>query len=75
MQKDMETGTKTNINDYYNFFDYGLVVGVEGNLPNNINLTARYVFGLSSATNDMEYLDPWYNNFLELSIGFRLKGR
>lgn len=75
MQKDMETGVKTKINDYYNFIDYGLAVGIEGNLPNRINLTVRYVFGLSSATNDLEYVDPWYNNFLQLSVGYRVDGR
>lgn len=75
MQKNMKTGEKTNINDYYNFFDYGLAVGVEGNLPNHINLTVRYVFGLSSATTDVEYIDPWKNNFLQLSVGYRLTGK
>jgi hypothetical protein len=75
MQKDMETAVKTEINDYYYGLDYGLACGVEANLPNNVNLTVRYVFGLAPATTDVLYVDPWYNNFLQLSLGYRLKGR
>jgi hypothetical protein len=75
MQKNMETEAKTEINDYYNGLDYGLACGIEANLPNNINLTVRYVFGLAPATTDVLYVDPWYNNFLQLSLGYRLKGR
>lgn len=75
MQKDMETGEKTNINDYYNLLDYGVAAGVEANLPNRFNLNVRYVFGLFSATTDVQYIDPWYNNFLQFSVGYRLQGR
>jgi hypothetical protein len=75
MQKDMETDLKKEINDYYNFIEYGLACGVEANLPNHINLTVRYVFGLSSATNDVLYIDPWFNDFLQVSLGFRLRGQ
>jgi hypothetical protein len=75
MQKDMGTGVKKQINDYYNFLDYGLACGVEANLPNHINLTVRYVFSLSSSTTDVLYIDPWFNNFLQFSLGYRIKGR
>jgi hypothetical protein len=75
MQKDLETEVKTKINDYYNFFDLGVACGVEANLPNRINLTVRYVFGISPATTDVLYIDPWYNNFLQLSLGYRIRGR
>ena len=75
MQKEVETGVKTNINDYYNFLDLGLVCGLEANLPNRLNLTVRYIFGLSSATTDQQYIDPWYNNVLQLSVGYILSGR
>jgi hypothetical protein len=74
-QKDVETGIKSKINDYYNTFEYGLVFGVEANLPNRVNLTIRYVLGLSSATTDVQYIDSWYNNFLQLSVGYRLSGK
>jgi hypothetical protein len=73
-QKDDETGEITNINDWYNKLDVGLAFGVEGNLPFRINVTVRYVLGLVSATNDVEYIDPWKNNFLQISLGFRLIG-
>jgi hypothetical protein len=75
MQKDMETDLKKEITDYYNFTEYSLACGVEANLPNHINLTVRYVFGLSPATTDLLYIDPWYNNFLQISVGYRLRGR
>jgi hypothetical protein len=74
-QKDMETGTKMNINEYYQTFDYGFVCGVEANLPNNLNLTLRYIFGLFSATTDVMYVDPWKNNLVQLSLGYRIRGR
>lgn len=73
-QKDDQTGDITNINDWYNKLDVGLAFGAEGNLPYRINVTVRYVLGLVSATNDVEYIEPWKNNFLQISLGFRLVG-
>jgi len=73
-QKDDQTGEITNINDWYNKLDVGLAFGLEANLPYKINLTVRYVLGLVSATNDVEYIDPWRNNFLQISLGFRILG-
>lgn len=75
MQKDKETGIKAKINEDYKVFDFSLAVGVEGNLPNRINLTFRYILGLSSATTDLLYIDPWYNSILQLSLGYRFNGR
>lgn len=75
MQKEVETGVKTNINGYYNFLDLGLVCGLEATLPNRVNLTVRYIIGLSSATTDQQYIDSWYNNVLQLSAGYILSGR
>jgi hypothetical protein len=75
MQKDLDTGVKTKINEYYKTFDFGFVFGVEANLPNRINLTVRYVLGISSATTDLLYVDPWRNNFLQVSAGYRFSGR
>jgi Outer membrane protein beta-barrel domain len=75
MQKDLETGIKTKINDYYRTTDFGVACGVEANLPNHVNLTVRYVFGITSATTELLYVDPWFNNFLQFSAGFRFSGR
>ncbi len=74
-QKDQDTGIKSDIGNYYRPFDYGVTAGIEANLPNRINLSIRYSLGLLPATTDFKYVDPWYNNSLEFSIGYRLKGR
>jgi hypothetical protein len=74
-QKDLTTGIKSDIGNYYRPFDYGVTAGLEANLPDKINLTIRYTLGLLPATTDFKYVDPWYNNSLEFSIGYRLKGR
>lgn len=72
--EDNDDGELTDIKALYNDFDLGLVFGAEANLPFRVNFTVRYVVGLVSATNDVEYIDPWRNNFLQLSLGFRLVG-
>ena len=74
MQREDETGDTYDIGDWYNMLDMGIAFGAEANLPYRINLTIRYVLGLVSATNDVEYIEPWRNNFLQISIGFRLLG-
>lgn len=73
-QKDKDEGDITDIKDWYNSLDVGLALGAEANLPFRINFTVRYVIGLVSATNDVEYIEPWRNNFLQLSLGYRLIG-
>ena len=73
-QKDDQTDDITDINDWYNKLDVGLAFGLEANLPYRINLTVRYVLGLVSATNDVQYIEPWKNNFFQLSLGFRIVG-
>ena len=73
-QEDKTDGDKTDIRDWYNSLDVGLAFGAEANLPFRVNFTVRYVLGLVSATNDVEYIDPWRNNFLQFSLGFRLIG-
>ena len=76
LQKNLKTGEKTDIKDYYRDFDLGLAFGVEANLPFKINLTIRYVLGLNPATTDSGYLiGPWKNNFFQLSAGYRILGR
>ncbi len=74
-QKDNETGDVLKINDYYKKSDLGLVVGLEANLPFKISVNARYVFGLVTASSDLMYIDPWVNNFLQISVGYRLMGK
>jgi hypothetical protein len=73
-QEDKDDGEITDIKEWYNPLDVGLVLGAEANLPFRINFTVRYVIGLVSASNDVEYQDPWKNNFLQLSLGFRIIG-
>jgi hypothetical protein len=74
MQEDKDDGDLTDIKDWYNTLDVGLVFGAEGTLPYRINFTVRYVLGLVSATNDVEYIEPWRNNFFQFSLGFRIIG-
>lgn len=74
MQRDDETRDTYDIGDWYNMLDMGVAFGAEANLPYRVNLTIRYVLGLVSATNDVEYIEPWRNNFLQISLGFRLIG-
>jgi hypothetical protein len=73
-QEDKDDGSISDIKEWYNPLDVGLAFGAEANLPFRINFTVRYVVGLVSATNDVEYIDPWRNNFLQFSLGFRLVG-
>lgn len=73
-QEDKDDGDITDIKDWYNALDVGLVLGAEANLPYRINVTVRYVIGLVSASNDVEYAEPWRNNFLQFSLGYRIIG-
>ncbi len=73
-QKDKDSGELTDIKEWYNSLDVGLAFGAEANLPYRINFTVRYVIGLVSATNDVEYIEPWRNNFLQFSLGYRIIG-
>ncbi len=52
--------------------DVGLIVGAEANLPLRLNLTARYVFGLTDVSNveDIEIK----NSTFQLTLGIRLIG-
>lgn len=74
-QKDMKTGIQSDIKDYYKTFDFGFVFGAEADLPHNLNITVRYIMGISSATTRVRYVDPWINNLLQVSLGYRLAGR
>lgn len=75
VQKDFDTGIKTDIKYYYRDFDFGLVAGAEVNLPAKINITVRYVLGILPATSNLEYIDPWRNNFIQISAGYKFSPR
>jgi hypothetical protein len=71
-----DDGDKMEIKEYYKSTDIGLAVGAEGNLPYNINLTLRYILGLSTVNTDVFYnVDDWKNNVFQISIGYRLMGK
>jgi hypothetical protein len=72
-QKDKSSGDVMNVDDWYKKPDLGLVIGAEANLPFKVNLAVRYVIGLISTTTDVEYIEPWLNNFFQISLGFRIK--
>jgi hypothetical protein len=69
-------GDKVDIDDYYKSTDIGMVLGAEANLPLNLNVTLRYIFGLSSVDTEVYYdVDDWRNNVFQVSIGYRLMGK
>jgi len=76
MQEDVESSEKMKINEYYRNAELGFVIGVEGNLPFGINVTVRYIHGLSTVTaEDGEYIDPWKNQVFQVSLGYRILGK
>jgi len=71
-----DDGDKFDIKEYYKSTDIGLVLGAEGNLPLNFNITLRYILGLSVVNTDVYYdVDDWKNNVLQVSLGYRLMGK
>lgn len=74
-QKDNTSGEVISINDYYKKVDLGMVIGAEVNLSFRINLTVRYAIGLIPSTTDVEYIEPWLNNFFQISAGYRFSGK
>lgn len=54
--------------DYYNMFDFGLAAGLKLNVASNVNIYARYNFGL---TNMFDFEDDeTMNQNLMLGVGF-----
>lgn len=53
--------------------DVGLVIGVGANLPLNLNVTARYVHGMTDI-NDSANFEEIKNNMVQISLGYRLFG-
>jgi hypothetical protein len=71
-----DDGDKLEIKEYYKSTDIGMVLGAEGNLPLNFNITLRYILGLSVVNTDIYYnVDNWKNNVFQFSIGYRLMGK
>jgi hypothetical protein len=73
MQYDYGTGLKGAIEDYYKSLDFGMVLGAEANLPNNIDLTLRYVRGLMSVYAPGGYNYQSYNNYFQFTAGYRFE--
>jgi hypothetical protein len=73
MQYNYGIRLKGAIDDYYKPLDIGLVFGVEANLPNKIDLTLRYVHGLTSVYAPGGYNYQSYNNYFQFTAGYRFE--
>jgi hypothetical protein len=68
-----EDGTTTDdIKDELKNSDFGLIIGAEANLPLRLNLTARYIYGLSNVS-EIEEIEI-KNSTFQLTLGIRLIG-
>ena len=74
-QLDNGTNLKTNVIGNFYKFDLGIAFGVEANLPYNLNITARYILGLNTATTGTQYTETWKNKSIQVSLGYRILGR
>jgi hypothetical protein len=64
--------TSEDIKDDLKNSDFGLIIGAEANLPLRLNLTARYIYGLSNVS-EIEDLEI-KNSTFQLTLGIRLIG-
>ncbi len=69
-----DDGSDEDAKEYYKSTDVGLVLGAEGNLPFKINITIRYILGLSNIASD-ELGNTWKNNVFQISVGYRILGK
>ena len=68
-----EDGTTTeDIKEELKNSDFGLIIGAEANLPLRLNLTARYIFGLTNVS-EIEEIEI-KNSTFQLTLGIRLIG-
>ncbi len=68
-----EDGTTTeDIKDELKNSDFGLIIGAEANLPLRLNITARYIYGLSNVS-EIEDIEI-KNSTFQLTLGIRLIG-
>lgn len=72
-RKDLGQNVQSEIKDLYKPVEVSVTAGAEVNLPFHINVTLRYIYGLTPATKDE--VGSWYNNLIQMSIGYRIKGR
>ena len=64
--------TSEDIKDELKNSDFGLIVGAEANLPLRLNITARYIFGLTDIS-DVDEI-KMKNSTFQLTLGIRLIG-
>jgi hypothetical protein len=64
--------TSEDIKDELKNSDFGLIIGAEANLPLRLNLTARYIYGLSNVS-EIEEIEI-KNSTFQLTLGIRLIG-
>ncbi|MGD9328004.1 MAG: porin family protein [Cyclobacteriaceae bacterium] len=64
--------TSEDIKDELKNSDFGLIIGAEANLPLRLNLTARYIYGLSNVS-EIEDIEI-KNSTFQLTLGIRLIG-
>jgi len=69
-----DDGYEEDAKDWYKSTDVGLVLGAEGNFPFKINVTIRYIVGLSNIATE-ELGNTWKNNVFQISVGYRLIGK
>jgi hypothetical protein len=62
-----------NIKDDLKNGEFGFVIGVGAKLPANLNLTARYIIGLSDINDDPD-VGEWKNSMMQVSLGYKLFG-
>jgi len=63
------------IEDRYKDFDIGLAFGTEFSLPNGIYLTPHFILGITDVNNGFYGDSEKKNSMLQLSVGYRIKGR
>jgi len=72
-RKDLKENVVSEIKDLYESLEVSAAAGVELNLPIKINVTLRYLRGITPAIKDE--IGPWYNNLVQFSVGYRFAGR
>lgn len=68
-----DDGYEEDAKKYFKSADVGLVLGAEANLPIKINITIRYIAGLSNIATE-EFGNTWKNNVFQISVGYRILG-
>ncbi|MEM8893048.1 MAG: porin family protein [Bacteroidota bacterium] len=67
-------GIIEDVQDQYKSGDFSIAAGVGANLPFNLNVTARYVAGLSDINDNLTTLGEINNSTFQISLGYRLIG-